>query len=197
MLAGEPSAHAVGSLTEDTKESLAELVRHCMACRARRVLGVSMGRDQAAMAFEDAAWGKGIDGEILSVERSTGRPNPENVKQGGLRAMQSYLARTSRLPDLIYFSDDYFARGGLTALAHADKRVPEDVQVVAHANRGNRIAYPQELTRMEVDPEAVGRAMADLVLGILGRSRGQRHVVLPGPRLVLGETTVPRNRRRP
>lgn len=189
----KPSPKAVGSVVEDEGRAVEELVQHCKACGARRVLGVFKYKGRAGSRFAAALRSAGLAGEILTTGEAS-RLNPEGVEEAGLAAMAKYLGRGRARPDLIYFADDYIGRGGLMALAWAGVRVPEDVQVITHANRGNRVAFPKALTRMEVDPDEAGRAMARVALGALGLSRGARHVVLTVPRLVVGKTTVPRRK---
>ena len=52
-------------------------------------------------------------------------------------------------PDLIYFTDDYLAIGGLYALEQLGMRAPDDVKVVSLSNYGNAPFYPKPLTRFE------------------------------------------------
>ena len=190
--APKPSAKAVGIFVQETEPGLRALVRHLAACGAERVLGVFVRDGDAGAQFEDAVCVAGMGCEILSAEAPTNLPNPENVETAGLLAVQEYLKREPRLPDVIYFSDDYLGRGGLMALASAGKRIPEDVQVVTCANRGNRVAFPKPLTRMEADPAEIGETLAKLVLDALDKPGGRKWACIMSPRLVVGETTVPK-----
>ena len=84
-----------------------------------------------------------------------------------LSEMRRRIAGRKRLPDLFLFTDDYLAQGALAALDAAEVRVPEDVKVATHANRGLGPIWHKPLTRLEVDPVAHGRAVADAILRYL------------------------------
>ena len=70
---------------------------------------------------------------------------------------------------MLFFDDDYLASGALTAMLWSGIRIPEDVRVVTLANSscGSGLAFPVSLTRIEVDPIACGRAIAETVLAYL------------------------------
>ena len=75
------------------------------------------------------------------------------------------IAAKRPLPDLFIFTDDYLAQGALIALAVAGVRIPEDVAVVTHANKGLGPVWDKPLSRLEMDAashaDAVSRALAD------------------------------------
>lgn len=78
------------------------------------------------------------------------------------------IVRAGSLPDVILFTDDHLARGGLMALSSAGVRVPEDVRVVSHVNKGFAPVWPRVLTALQLDPVAHGRVLARQVLDLLG-----------------------------
>jgi DNA-binding LacI/PurR family transcriptional regulator len=170
------------------------LAQHAAACGVRVALGVYLaGSAQSAKEsaqFKKAMRDAGLNCGILFVEPAASRPNLESFEFGGLVAMTAYLQRHPTLPDLIHFSDDFLARGGLTALHAAGKRIPEDVQVTTLANHGNHIAFPKALTCLEADPAAVGALMAQLAIHALDRPQRKKNVTVAQTRLVLGESTV-------
>ena len=95
--------------------------------------------------------------------------------------------RGAARPDLICFTDDYFARGGLWALERLGMRAPEDVKVVSLCNYGNAPFYPKPLTRFEFNhfdfaAKTVRAIMRYLKTGILPGN------VLCNIRYVRGET---------
>jgi DNA-binding LacI/PurR family transcriptional regulator len=185
----QPSAKAAGTLTLEDDSALREMVRHATRCGVRTMLGVFSGGGEPATRFEEAVGAARLACEILLAQPDFSRPNPENVEAAGLAAVGGYLRRAAALPGLIYFGDDFLGRGGLMALACAGRRVPEDVQVITHSNRGNRVAYPKTLTRVEADPVEAGAAVAALVTRVLGKPRRRPEITLAGRRLIVGETT--------
>ena len=67
-------------------------------------------------------------------------------------------------------------------------RIPADVQVATWANRGNGPVFPQPLTRIEMDPVAHGRAIAERVLAVLAGRPPKQPLVLT-PQFITGATT--------
>ena len=85
---------------------------------------------------------------------------------GGYEQTVALLKKSGgRLPDVLLFTDDHLAQGGLLALMERGVRVPEDVKIVTHANRGLGPFWVKPLTRLEMDPVAQGAAVAQAVLG--------------------------------
>ena len=75
------------------------------------------------------------------------------------------------LPDLLLFSDDYVAFGGLVGLAACGIRIPDEMRVVTLSNVGFEPVFPVSLAQIRVDPRANGAAIAAKALArIEGRS---------------------------
>lgn len=77
------------------------------------------------------------------------------------------IIRSGRLPDVILYTDDHLARGGLMALATSNVRVPEDVGVVTHVNKGFAPCWPVPLTCLSMDFTSFGRIVVQELLGVL------------------------------
>ena len=99
---------------------------------------------------------------------------PASVSFAVRDAFAAKLAKgRARLPDLIYFSDDYACMGALAAFAEANVRVPEDMRVATWSNSGNDPVFAKELCRLEMDPEGDARKFSEAILSHLeGRSGG-------------------------
>ena len=93
-------------------------------------------------------------------------------------AMTELLKQDSARPDVFLFTDDHLAHGGLLALMERGVRVPEDVKVVTHANRGLAPFCIKPLTRLEMDPVAQGREVAQAVLAYFRTGRFPKGIVL-------------------
>lgn len=105
--------------------------------------------------------------------------NPFGMYSGAFAAMKALLERArGRLPDVFLFTDDHLAHGGLLALSTRGVRIPEDVKVVTHANRGLGPFWVKPLTRLEMDPVAQGRDVAKAVLAYLRTGRLPSGLVL-------------------
>ena len=89
----------------------------------------------------------------------------ESIMQLAMKRLAKRLSsRRTAWPDLIVFTDDYAAFGGLMALAAQGVKVPEDVRVVTLVNRGFAPAFPVSLARVEIDPRRNGVIIAQQVL---------------------------------
>lgn len=55
------------------------------------------------------------------------------------------------------------AQGGLIAMKSLGLRIPEDIAVVSHANKGHGPIWEKPLTRMEMDPERHGAKLAKAI----------------------------------
>lgn len=141
--------------------AMAVLVRECVRQGVRKVVQFKYdpGSYDAARPLAEA----GIATETIRVGRES---SPAAVAQASIAQMRRIVAER-RIPDLFFFTDDYLAQGALAALDAAGVRVPEDVRVVSHANRGLGPIWHKPLTRIEIDPLAHGRASADAILRYL------------------------------
>ena len=105
---------------------------------------------------------------IMDVKVRTFRTPLGLDPEGVAKAAYSIVAGWFRdgkpsLPDVILFTDDYLAQGGLLALRKNGIRIPEDVSVVSFTNKGHLPIWDQPLTRLEMDPIAHGTALARAV----------------------------------
>jgi len=184
-----PDAAVVIAITYDA--AYLALGEHCRACGIRTALLVI--RREASLSANrpllDAMTAAGVTCSRLAVPVVRGMPpGPEGVERAGLAAMQAWLDRGNALPDLIYFDDDFLARGSLLVLTRRGIRIPEDVQVATLANRGLGPVYDRPLTRIEMDPIRHGATVADRVLQFL-ENRPSRQAPVLGPDFIAGKTT--------
>lgn len=73
-------------------------------------------------------------------------------------------------PDGLVVCDDMLFAEAIPAIVELRISVPQQLQVVAHSNKGARIASPFPVTYAETDPEDVARRMAAM---LLKRVRGE------------------------
>ena len=71
------------------------------------------------------------------------------------------------LPDAFLFTDDYLARGALTALLAAGFRTGRDVHVITLANKGNMPLHPDPIDIILCDPVRAADVIADALLAYL------------------------------
>lgn len=83
-------------------------------------------------------------------------------------------------PDGLVIGDDWQAREVVPALLECGIRIPEDLLLLAHSNKGSGLSYPFPVVELEHDPESYGEAMGKLLLQRLrGEAIAERRVVSP------------------
>lgn len=155
--------NCIGQIELRTGLAVPEFVRACVKGGVRSVvqfLYAEGGFDVAEMLAMP-----GIPCQTIRIPRYR---NPFAMYRGGYEQMVALLKKArGRLPDVLLFTDDHLAQGGLLALMERGVHVPEDVRVVTHANRGFGPFWIKPLTRLEMDPVAQGNAVARAVLAYL------------------------------
>ena len=112
----------------------------------------------------------------------------ETAERKGYDFAKKNLRRKGfRLPGLYYVTDDYIARGMLTAFSECGVLMPDDVRFVCVARRGARPVYGKSIAVVESDSEACGREVSRRILAWLSR-RSQFPSVKIEDRFVKGET---------
>lgn len=187
--AGETHPGAVASWLADDTPSVEELARLCAGAGVPAVAMIGPARPETAALARALAAG----GAICASQPMAPPPGVRThmaLEQFGWDATMKFLAVKGRRPELLYFSDDFVARGGLAAILASGVRVPEALQLVTHCNAGDVPFFPIPLTRVEADPEQHADAMASLAIKALADPHWRQAAPLRVPsRLVLGETT--------
>ena len=94
-----------------------------------------------------------IDFKSMQVPWMTGVGYLERITRKGYELTRRLLTSSKWRPSqLIFFTDDFVARGGLSAIQEAGLRVPEDIHVVTFSNKGHAPFFPNRLTRVEANP---------------------------------------------
>lgn len=149
------------------------LIAQCRRCGVRSVLFAGYGfYDQKLALFRSA----GFDVEDLCVWPTNRYGYLEATEHGAFKTFTRRFASGRPRPDLVYFDDDYIARGGLAALMALGVKVPGDVRVVSMSNRGFTPSFPVSLARIENDPVRRGAYVAER---IVARIEGRPEPVSP------------------
>ena len=154
---------ALAVFENDFSTAIADFASSCKKCRIRSVAQFDFGKHSfvdISKPFERI----GINVEKVSVALDEVFSNLELIQDSSAAAMRRRLAR-GLLPDLLFFSDDYLARGALPVLLEQGVRVPFDVRVATLSNRGFPPAFPSPLATIEFDPAIAGRTLARRILG--------------------------------
>lgn len=133
-----------------------------LACARRNVRSVV--QVQCHFGAFDVAERLRIMGVKVGTVRTSIDLDPEGVARESYAIIDGWFRKgRPSLPDVILFTDDYLAQGGLLALRTHGVRVPEDVSVVSFTNKGHLPLWDQQLTRLELDPIAHGTVLAKAV----------------------------------
>ena len=173
----------VGNVRFHRDAVVSEFVLHCRAAGVKRVLQVGQlpADTQAVTALRRA----GVEAEEWVIPPLDGI-RPECVERAAMEAFDARLGRgIGWLPDVLFCTDDYVARGAITALYEHGLRIPDDVRVVTWANRGNGPVMRLPFTRMEMDPIAHGETIARCVMSFL-KGGGFPEKICVGPRYIAG-----------
>ena len=160
-----PNARAV--IRDSSSECFAELVAYMKAHGMKTMLEVDFER-RIDRTFKRVLTDGGIvvQRELCKWDNET-LHSLSDVREIGHKAVSRFLASNcERLPDVILFDDDYLAAGGVVALLQAGIRIPEDVTVVTHANKGDEMLVGIPHCRIVNDPVALGDLVAKYVLAV-------------------------------
>lgn len=153
--------------------ALPDLIRACVRQKVRRIVQFvyAEGAFNVAPMLTEA-------GVLVETVHVTRRNFPEDVSLGAMRSMRKFLSKSDSMPDLFLFTDDCLAQGALLALLDAGVRIPQDVKVVTHSNRGLGPVWTMPLTRLEMDPVSHGRDVGDAIAGYLKTRAFPKDVIL-------------------
>ena len=153
----QPDQSLIGRIEIRSRKALPDFMRECMHRNVKRV--VQFKYAEGAFDVTEMLAHAGVTVESVNIARKS---TPEKVALASLLELNRFLAKNA-LPDLFLFTDDYLAQGALIALAVAGVRIPEDVAVVTHANKGLGPIWEKPLSRLEIDPLAHACEIADAI----------------------------------
>ena len=177
---------AVGLLRFDYEAAAPDFAAACRAggVRTAVILRCSNMMCDAAPALR----GAGIAVRTASVKPDFSLGRFIGVEKAGYNGFMR-LAKSGMLsPDTALFvSDDYLARGAISAMLAAGLHPPRDFRLAVWSNAGLGPYYPLDLSRMEADPVAAGAATASAALSFLKTGHYPSDTAI-SPRWIPGET---------
>ena len=157
------AANCVGVVRQQDSMAIPDFVKACARKNVRSV--VQMVCD---LGTYDVTEMLRIVGVNVRTERTPIGVDPESVVHGAYKIVDAWFVKgKANLPDVILFTDDYLAQGGLLALLRHGVRIPDDVAVVSFVNKGHLPFWDQKLTMLENDPVAHGAQLAKAVRAFL------------------------------
>ena len=153
------AANCVGLVKFSSGLAAKDFILTCARRNVRSVVQL-----QCNLAAFDVAERLRIMGVEVRTERTSAGLDPEGVAKESYAIIDGWFKHgRPPLPDVIVFTDDYLAQGGLLALRKHGVRIPEDVFVASFVNKGHLPIWDQPLTRLEMDPIAHGASLAKAV----------------------------------
>ena len=150
---------------DDVKLSFDAALDHLLPeLRARKPKGILLLEYKPYPRIHERLRQAGIRFISRAVPWVTGRGYLEKIVRAGFALTRSCLNGTKRKPRLLFFTDDFVARGGLCAVQSSGLSAPKDLQIVTFANKGYAPIFPVELTRLEADPFRMAQLTADEVI---------------------------------
>ena len=166
----------VGSVCLNKVEAMRTLATNCKKAKIRSVMQV-----EAYVGNYDAMFLQNMPGIKFSKWRVPFDEARYGINESLVRgAMDAFMGRFAKkgkgwLPDLLYFNDDHFAAGALTAMLANGIRIPDDVRIVTTSCWGWGPVFPVSLTRLEMNPYAHGNALAEMALKHLAKKTFHPH----------------------
>jgi DNA-binding LacI/PurR family transcriptional regulator len=175
-------AHHVSTRPEAALRLALEVVRE-RGGRRVAVFGSGAPSEKRARALLE---GYGLEAEEEWFARTGRGVGPE--EQGYLNTQ--LLWSRPRRPDSLVVLDDVLAKGVMQALLELGVRVPEELHLVHHANRGSGIFYPISAPRVEYEPTDFIERAADLVLALVAEPSLSPKSEAVEPRLRLEDGSI-------
>lgn len=141
--------NCVGNVCYDASHAVAEFVQDCVRARIRSVLQLDFGEDSYISAREELE-AHGIAFERLQTPNGSNYENLDALVKDAAQVMSRRIQQ-GPLPDLVFLTDDFLSSGAIAALYRAGLKMPEDVRVVAYANRGAGFGFLHTMACFETD----------------------------------------------
>ena len=157
---------------------LPDIVARLGRIRPRRLLQVAI-RGAELLDGNALAPACGVVENLVLWPETRGEPLGEDFVRAGFDAVRQRLAHAGEAPDAYLFTDDYPARGALTALLAAGVRTGRDVFLMTLAHKGLAPVHPDPVDLLLHDPAQDAESVAAAALDFL--ETGKRPGAFPLP----------------
>jgi DNA-binding LacI/PurR family transcriptional regulator len=99
--------------------------------------------------------------------------HPSRPRAGWEEFREIWMASGEK-PDGLLVTDDLLMREATAAICETRARVPEQLMIVTHANRGSGIYYPFPVWQMEYDPDAYARMTGEMLVALIRKETPNR-----------------------
>jgi DNA-binding LacI/PurR family transcriptional regulator len=178
---------AIGFVDNDNEQGARLAVEHLVA-RGRRVIATVTGPlDMEVGRTRLRAYRAALEAAGLAYHDDLVAPG-DFSQSSGEEGMRALLVRRPDI-DAVFCANDPMAAGALGVLRDAGRRVPEDVSVVGFDDSRIALSTHPRLTSVHQSPEAMGRAMVDVVLAAIAEPEAALGRRMLPTRLVVREST--------
>lgn len=166
------------SVDADNRLGARAAVDHLVARGRRRIAHISGPLDMVVGRDRLAGW-RAVAGATEGGASGSMTAEGDFSEASGAVCMRELLAAHPEL-DAVFCANDLMARGALTELVAAGRRVPDDVALVGFDDLPGQVSTEPALTTVRQPIGEMGRLMATLLMELVeGRTPDPRHVVVP------------------
>lgn len=162
----------IAAIRYDFQDAATEFAESCKKNRIRSVVEISHAKDIFHVTSTLRRLGIKTSSIHIPKRGFDTHTYLKNLMQDSIAATAKILGRKGR-PELIYFSDDFVANGGLMALLANGIDIPRDLGVVSLSNSGFLPVFTKSLSRFEVCPARDGETIAEAALDFLSGKKIQ------------------------
>lgn len=155
----------VGNVYRPRNGAAAEFFRHCRQSGVKSVLVAD--RNGEGFAVFEGVEHAGVKVERMLVQTPDGGCRPGDIQVEAYEAFARLFRERRRLPDLLFLTEENVLVGALTAVLASRVEVPGRLRLAVWSHVGGGPVFPLSLTRMEMDPYAHGKAVAEAALRCL------------------------------
>ncbi len=109
-----------------------------------------------------------------------GNLRASSLETGGYEEFKKIWMAEKEKPDGLLVCDDYLYQDASLAILELGIKVPKQLMVVTHANKGSSVIYPFPTLRMEWDPDQIAQIQSDLLIRFM-KGESVKPQIIPIP----------------
>lgn len=150
-----------GGMAMDWPKMVRDGARHLLERGCRKIAlmqwSYSLPAERCIEALRSALSDYGVPLEEGWIRQTV---SPDAPGAGWEQFREIWSAKSEK-PDGLIVTDDVLFRDVALGILDSGIKVPDQLQVVTHANKGSGIHYPFPVAKLEIDPQEYAEALAD------------------------------------
>lgn len=111
--------------------------------------------------------------------------------EDGYMQIKKLMSDSKSRPEAIFINHDLLTKGALTGLREMGLKIPDDIALLTHANKGDVFESDIPLTRLEVDPYEVALSMISYVKSKIPDMNGKtKEKALQNPDIIKAKLVI-------